>query len=502
MFRQQVIVSGIDIDNTKSAAQHRTMFKKIQKYLENTKSCYSQDPPEDWTRRDWQILSLLFLLAVWFRFEVILIFGGQEQSYQAWSDKFYFGGIAYINIQGANLISNFDKWVALGYLPGYPFFLAILKWLGLESPELWRFPQAIFSSLAIFPVFYISKFLRASSFVAYIGVLLYALSPFLAFGATVVMAEALTVPLFLWIMALSIYTFQNQKLWSGIILGLVTGYCGTLRSDLILLMPFTLLLGWTLQERKQQILKIYAVVASAALIPIIISCTYRYLSIGQWTPNGQGGSYALVSGLGQFENPYGYYVSDKRAAQETENLGITWYSKEFDHYMRTKYKKALVEHPEHIFKSVVWRWMQMASTQHVIEGYNALKDFKLVYFLFKPWAIATVLFALSVLYYTHRQAVFLFLFPTLYAYLTLGLVYWESRYVRYISLTFLFAWIVVLQLTLAYWISIIEKKYKIGPQKIKRSIAFLLAIYFSVSLFKNISLRTSEKLEKIWKIDG
>lgn len=399
-------------------------------------------------------LGLIVLLAFHIRYLFWVQYGGHEPDYLKWAFTHYFGGIAVAYIRMA--LSILQSWFgaaqlegagsvppflfsseSIGYPPGYSLILTAFWTLGAKTLQEMRLAQGLLDSLAVVPLFYLLRWMRAATPIALVGCLLYAVAPWWARGSIFIMAEALLPALVIVILALAAFAAGRQRAGAWFALGIVSSIAPLLRPDMILLCGPLVLWVLLTADRNGRWTNLIVCLAGFAALPVLWGL-FNLALRGQFVITTSATSYALWSGLGQIPNPYGYVLSDQLAGENMIRRGIGWHSKEMSAYYWREYLAAWTQHPFHAMATTLKRWEIIALSVDFPSRTLLGEAVKL-----GPIVLAV---ALVLLVWERRYSVALLVVAPLgYALLSLGFVYVEPRYVRYASLSYLLANVVVLQ---------------------------------------------------------
>jgi hypothetical protein len=138
-------------------------------------------------------------------------------------------------------------------------------------------------------------------------------------------------------------------------------------------------------------------------------------------------------------NEHGYVVGDSAAAQRARAAGFEFGTIAGDRYLRQEYLKAAAAHPGHVARVIVARWKQILFSSERLQPLF----FGRVRQVLDAVGIVLVVLA-AVIVRRNRVALLLLALPPLYALFSVGIVYVEPRYVRYVHLAYVFGGVVVL----------------------------------------------------------
>ncbi len=396
-------------------------------------------------------LLLIFCLGLVLRWYYGRITGGAGvesfSEYVNWSMENYFGGISVGYFHFADQIVEGRPYLTSAYPPGYPAFLAVFKWLGYSNPFFARVAQFGIDSAGVVLIAALVLRIFSSQMAALLAALIYAILPIWVFGSSILLAEAFSPVLFLGIVLTLWIFYDTRHFLYGILAGGLTGFAAIFRPDLILLIaPVLLWIFVHSRVGKGTRNTIAALVAFAVFI--LPWGIHNYQTHGRFNLTSNAGGYALWSGLGVLPNKYGYYVSDDRAIKRLNKLGIVWDSYERGDFFMKEYLAAWRDHPGHVIKTIFHRLKTMPLSQKYVFYPNYLKTLNKKFAMLSLVALAIL--SLLLLRQKRYWALSIVLLPLFYAMGTLGLIYYEPRYVRYISLTYVLAWAGLLAFAIDY----------------------------------------------------
>jgi hypothetical protein len=382
-------------------------------------------------------LLVIFALAIWLRFQFIVIFGGFD-GYLDWAIKYFYGGITPVYINLARDILEKGSYLSTAYPPGYPLFIAGLDAMGIVDLHYLRIAQIIIDSTGVFALFLLLRAAHAPKALSVIGGLLYAAHPLWAAGSTFILAEALSPAMMLWCLVALARAAKSSKTTSWIIAGFTIGIASLIRPDFLLLICIAGL--WALLNGAK-------VGSRFAIVSLIIGFA---LPVGGWGVHNRiqhdvwlfsttGGGVGLWEGLGAIPNEFGYILSDVEAGKMLQEKGLRWHSLEADKYLKQEYLRAWREHPEHVIKVILYRWENILFSSEKLESktWSPLQKYLDNYGV---WLVLIALFAC----WRNSVGLLLVATPVFYALFSIGLVHWEPRYVRYVHISYLSAALLLL----------------------------------------------------------
>lgn len=430
-------------------------------------------PIKRWEVFGFPSLTLLILLALlplgfWARYQFFVINGGLSESYIDWALAHYFGGITIKYIQGADDILHLRPWSITFYPPGYSLFIAVWQFFGINNLQTIRLVQAAIDCLTVFPIFYVLSWLGVRPIISLCAAGVYTVAPLWAFGSIMLLAEALSPPLMAWLIALIVFVSRRDKMLLWLVSGFLVALSALIRPDLVLFIgPLLLWAVFTAPADR----KIHAVTMT-----IIGFCTlmffwgaYHKINNGHWIFTSNAGNYALWCGLGQLPNDYGYFVNDDKAAKVLMQQGIDWHSTESESYWRAAYQNAWREHPEYVLRTILWRFSKISFDHQSYVGLSEYFSAINTYFT-KSGFFVLCLSLVALVIQKNFYAAYIISIPLIYALSSLGLVYYESRYIRYVPLSYIFAAAILINLLYSGFVSL-------SPILKKRVVALGLAVF-------------------------
>jgi len=386
------------------------------------------------------------LLGFWTRLQFQAIAGGTEE-YGTWASKHYLGGITSFYISHGEVLWGSERpwgersqeasYVDLAYPPGYSFFLGALRRIGIADLQAQRTVQAFLDCFSVLAVYLLARWCAVPAWVGLVGVLGYALYPMWAVGSTFLLAECFTPAFVLWILVLLVWAVRWNQAPAWVPGGLVIGVASMFRPDLSLLIcPACLWAAW-------QTSGWYRARALACLVlgfGLIIGpwAWHNHRSHGIWMFTTTGGSASVWEGLGEVPNDYGFILDDGKLAQMLREKGMFRFSPEADRYLKNEYFRAWAEHPGFVLKTIEERMNRILFEAKELWGPSKLLLCHLQNYAGSWTGMACLLLAL-VLMRRNPAALLVVALPLVYALMSIGLVHYEPRYVRYTHLSFLFA---------------------------------------------------------------
>ncbi len=379
-------------------------------------------------------LCAVALLALWTRVQYVDLYGGRGGAYLAWANEHYFGGLSEFYLSTAESIAKGGRYTALHHPPGYPYVLAAFNKVGLRSVGAIRITQSVLDAAVVFAMYALARSLvtRAWALAASVA---YAVWPLFAAGATWPLAESLSVGLVTMLLALLVWAGRTHSLMkAAAISGAAIGVSALVRPDLVLLcVPAAI---WLAMRRKKATVAV-ALLAGCA-IPIALWGVHNRITNGAWVFGSTSSGLGLWEGLGEVPNAYGYVLDDSAANHLLMTRGYTWGSVEADRYFRQEYLNAWRNHPEFVLHVIAARIPRILFDSEQLQPLFFARGRQFL----DAFGAGLVLVALWV---RRRDptAWLVLLLPPAYAVLSIGLVHFEPRYVRYVQLSYVLAVIVI-----------------------------------------------------------
>lgn len=388
-------------------------------------------------------LLLLVLLGFWVRYRIWLVFGGAEKSYVLWAREHYFGGIAPFYLDGAERLLRGEGWRTTVYPPGYALVIAGWELVGINSPQRIRLAQSGLDALAVFPLYYIARKVGVGRVLAIGAGAVYALSPSFGFGSTMILAEALSPILLTSVMVLLLWADGRQSPYAWAPAGLTIAVSALVRPDLILLIGPVLFWVTCRSGKGRRLLSVVTLAASFA-VPMVVYGSYNHAVNGKVAVTSQAGFYNLWSGLGTRPNNFGYIVSDVNAGRILSEKGLAPHTAEAEAFWRQEYLTAWRQQPSFVLSTIAWRIRRMP-VDTVESIYSSIYMERLSEYYGLKGVIALMVTTILLWRRRHFARWMVISFPLGYALASLGLVYYEPRYIRYVALSYILAGVVIAQ---------------------------------------------------------
>ena len=413
------------------------------------------------------ILVSLFLLALGLRFLYQYTTGWEQ--YLTWVNYHYNGGIVNMYVASSRLFLEGQKYISLSYPPGYAIFLAMLQFLGIHSVQAMRFVQVFISSLMVFPLFFIARFIKLQLPWASLVCFFYAICPFFIVVSAHILAEwvsPVVIILTLFLLIKSAQSTNKKKYLLLCLNGLLIGAASMFRPDLILLI--FVVFFWILLHKKNYFSTILTC-AAVFLCFFIVIFPWGYhnkVTHNAWVFTSTSGGNTLWEGLGELNNNYGYACNDAIAGNLVRSHGLHWQTIDANKFFMARYFKAWKEHPFYVLKVIGSRWIKMILPNQLLQ-YTQLKHQK-VYVALLAVMILLLSF-LSLVYCLVRfrcelTKLFILFFPLGYAMVSVGLVHYEARYCVYLFLTFFMTGCLMLQeVTEFFYLKLLKSKAPTQP---------------------------------------
>ena len=380
-------------------------------------------------------VAVAVLLAMWTRLQFIELYGGNDPTYLEWARAEYFGGLSEFYLASANNIAAGNGYRDTVYPPGYAIVLAGFEQLGCGTPSCLRIAQAALDSAAIIPLALMAAWSGLGPASVILAACAYALHPLWAAGSTFLLADSLLPALMIVNLAALLWAPRGGRLARWIVPGAIAGLSLLVRPDLSLLV--ILAVAWCLwvcpSPRRWR--------AASLIVAALVVSTFPWglhnrMTHGVWMFTSSGGGSGLWQGLGTLPNEYGYIVSDSAAAARVRSAGFEFLSIEGDAYLKREYLRAVREHPGHVARVILDRWYGILTTSERLQP--------LFFGRLRQWIDVTgALACVAALMIARRNPARMLLIgaPPLYALMSVGIVYFEPRYIRYTHLGYLFAFL-------------------------------------------------------------
>src|SRR5262245_43879042 len=393
-------------------------------------------------------LACIVVAAFLLRYRVWLIDGGLEADYGAWADVFHYGNISKWYLRAAEKIFD-GHWDVFGpYPPGYPGFLALVHLLGVHDPQQVRLVQGFIDASACILCYLVLRELGLLRVSALGGAALYAVFPWLIRGSTRIMPEALLPSLMLLLLVCALRARRHQRTWDWVLMGVAGVIMALVRPELTLLVA-PLAAGAFMLASSGNRLRASLWAAVGFLVPwLALAATNFCLHGSFFISNANVFYYGLVSGLGQLPNDFGYFVSDARAIDLLRSRGLEYHSRAAEAYWRQVYLEAWAQHPAYVLSTIEHRIrmiMSEAADAGVLTRLTSLYGWG-------PFLLAGAI--LVCLLRRRITDTLIIIAPVVAAIATIGWYYVEPRYVRYASLSYVFACGVLLDAALIALIAV------------------------------------------------
>lgn len=143
-----------------------------------------------------------------------------------------------------------------------------------------------------------------------------------------------------------------------------------------LLLPGALLLGlWAWRRRFREAFTAMVVVQTVALVLLVPWAARNHAASGRWVFTSTSVGATLITGLGEYANPWGYGATDEDRHRQAadEGLGSAW-SPEADTYFRELFFRSVGENPGGYVMTVLKRLPMAVATPFGFGYENPLKE--------------------------------------------------------------------------------------------------------------------------------
>jgi hypothetical protein len=379
-------------------------------------------------------IALTVVLAFALRWRMVQITGGLEPDYFKWSEAHYYSGLLSGHLQTANaLVLGTWHRINLMYPPGYGAILAAANLAGLGNLQNFRIFQIAIDAFGCVLAYWVARGLGCSRPWSAIAALGYATVPWWIFGSAVVMGEALVPFLTMAVLAALLRAKRKGRPIDWALAGLIASAASLLRTELVILAIPLAIFAVLVMPPGKRLLSV-GLVLTCFFAPRLAVSTINYSHFGIFGVARDVKYYILYSGLGQVPNDFGYVTNDAASSQHLKSLGMKYHSPESEKYWRDVYWSAWRDHPGHVAATVLRRWKMIlfdAETGHM--GRHTL-------LIALGAGAALLVCSTGLLVHRRRYAEAMIIAgPMAVALFSLGLMYVELRYVRYASLSYVFA---------------------------------------------------------------
>lgn len=392
----------------------------------------------------------LIYYAIFWRLVFIKNMGSPD--YLTWATQNYFGSISSFYLTMAQELLAGNSYNSIAYPPGYPLFIVfcykLLGYLGVAATDHvtgLRIIQACLDTLNLIALYSIFRWLRVRPLLGLVGCFIFAACSIMAFNSTYVMAESLSPTFIIWIIFLMLHASRARFLLASglwLLTGILVGFAGITRPDLILLiLPVALWALW----RSYRYMKVLAIVCLCLGFASVVGswALQAHRISGQWMLTSTSGGNTLWEGLGEIKNNYGYVADDAVAGEVAKAHQISdMHSHQGNQLFTQLYWQAWRDHPFYVMQTIVYRWIKiMLPHLESIRLLNQLFVLQqiLVHLMLLPFLLAFMMHA------RNKPLLFILGLPLFYAFFSIGLVHYESRYTRYVFISFLFGTLLFLE---------------------------------------------------------
>ena len=385
----------------------------------------------------WVLLALILLFVV----GLLIRLGVQD----FFVDVYYFGGLTSCYKHLANSLVETGSYTLrdlhyVGQPPGYPLYLAFWKWVGDDNLQLAGQAQCFINCLGVFLCYWIGAQCGLRKAMAILLAACYAVFFPLVFGTGFLLSEAFS-PLFVLVtIAGGIWVAEKPSFIRVLLLGLLLGVAPMVRADLLFL-PFFVIVFWLFKVSWKRTALLGTCLLTIWFIPTLLWGIHNKVHHDAWVFTTTGGGNTLWEGLGELPNEYGFILDDGKTGKMLAEKGFRWHSIEADQYLKQEYLRAWREHPGFVLRVIGHRWL------NILSGHRSRPDprFPISDQIVPDRGVWLALGVLALLIERrNRNFIWAFSLPVLYACLSIGLVHWEPRYVRYVDIAGFLAVIMLL----------------------------------------------------------
>ena len=401
-----------------------TLTIKIDEFLSKTHGVYI-------------LVFVIVILAFVLRVQALIHYGWPD--YMPWATRVFYGGITGGYWAFATDLLETGEYAYLGYPPAYPLFIAIVRLVFGDDMTSVRAVQACLDAAAVIPLFYVFRRIGISPFFSLLGILLYAVHVSFIFGSVTILGEALTPALYVVELALLLRLVGGPSATAAAILGLIIGVHALIRPDhalFVILAPAVLVL----RLRSAGLRRALVVFAVGACV-VGAWGAHNRIKHDAWVFTSTSAGSTLWSGLGSLPNEYGYRLDDAHWGNYVRTRGMDWHSIEADAHFRSLFLDAVREHPGYYLHTVVRRMGR------IISRFDSPRPRGIGHPILQLFGNAGILLLLWACWLKRGEPTLALILalPLLYALLSLGPVHQETRYTRYVHLSYIGALFVVLE---------------------------------------------------------
>ena len=222
-------------------------------------------------------------------------------------DSVFYHNVAHSLASGAGYIDPWRQELSVGWPPGYPATLAVLYKLFGWHLALAKVLNIAFAAVTVALVYLIARRVLDRR-VAILGALLLAVFPGQIYFSTLVLAETFFAMVFVLTLFLALFwtVERDGSWWQVLVLGIVVGFAGLVRSEGILLVPIVVVL-WLLTVRPWGRVVRYVPLLLVGLVLILTPWTVRNaVQMDQFIPLRGGAGGYIASGLNPNVFPEAY----------------------------------------------------------------------------------------------------------------------------------------------------------------------------------------------------
>jgi 4-amino-4-deoxy-L-arabinose transferase-like glycosyltransferase len=280
----------------------------------------------------------------------------------------------------AEPLSKEDVRPELNHPPGIPWLVAMLHRIFGTRADIPLQILGIALDTASAGVFWWIMTRFFSTRVGLLAGMLYALFPPFAYAAVSKMPDGMLSLFVVFCLACTLKA-AVRKGWRGIGWNAAAGVCIGLASYLrpdYMLVPIVMMLGLWAYTRRFWRSAVGIAVTQALVVVVLLPWAYRNHNLcGRWIFTSAGVGAVLITGLGEFRNPWGFGGLDEDRHVQALAQGISSpFSCESDSYFRGLFLESIRQQPEAYLTQLVRRLPLVLATPYTFGFQNPLKTTK------------------------------------------------------------------------------------------------------------------------------